>query len=287
MNFYEIFLLFWIFAILGWIVEVVFCSFCDRRIVNRGFLIGPYCPIYGFGALLMLLLTPYEKEPVACFVLAMFLCSVLEYLASFLMEKMFKIRWWDYSKDAFNINGRICLRNAIAFGALGIITTKYLNPLYFRLVRELSFSTLKIICIILFIITIIDIIISFKAMDSLKKIINNNLLKYQNKDATNDIKTLIFEKIKHPTYLQKRLIKTYHLLGKEKEIIKNQISKINKKTGSGYGILLLFLFLGLIIGLVISFIFKLDSYTKVIPFTISISVLIAFLIMKVGKKNEL
>ena len=287
MNYYELFLLFWVFAILGWIIEVVFCSLYDKKIVNRGFLIGPYCPIYGFGALLMLLLRPYENHPFVCFILAMFLCSVLEYIASYLMEKMFKIRWWDYSNDAFNINGRVCLRNALAFGALGIIATKYLNPLYFDLVSKLSLSTLRIICLVLFVITILDIIVSFNAMDSLKKVINNNLMKYQNKDATTDIKKLIFERLKHPSYLQRRLIKTYHLLEKEKAMIRIHLNKINKKTSSGYGLLFVFLVLGLIVGLIICFVWDLDSYKNIIPFTISISTLIGFLIMKVGKKHEL
>lgn len=281
MNIYQIYLLFWTFAILGWILEVVFCSICDKKIINRGFLIGPYCPIYGFGATIMLVLSPYKDHPFVTFILALFMCSVLEYFTSFLMEKMFNVRWWDYSSDAFNINGRICLRNALAFGALGVLFTRYLNPIYFKYINYLSLNTLKWLSLIILIITLIDIIVSFKAMESIKNIVNKNIKEFKNKDATADIKSLIREKLLHTSYLERRLVQTYHLLERD---FKSRIGKLNQKTGSGYGVLLTFLFFGIVVGLILSFIFKLDNYKIVIPFTLSISTLIAFIILKVGRK---
>ena len=282
MEFLKIFIAFWFFSILGWILEVIVCSICDRKFVNRGFLIGPYCPIYGFGALIMMLISPYKNHLFACFILALTLCSTLEYFASFLMEKLFKIRWWDYSHDAFNINGRICLRNAIAFGALGVIFTRFLNPWYLSLIDNISDKMLFTIAIILLVITVIDILVSFNAMNSIKNIINKDLLKYKNKDATDDVKKLISKRLLGINFLQKRLIETYHLLGKEKEYIKKTIKKVNEKTKSGYGLLLLFIILGIVIGLILSLYFKLGSYKIIIPFTLSISSLIAAIILKVG-----
>ena len=284
MELIKIYLLFWFFSILGWILEVVICSICDKRLVNRGFLIGPYCPIYGFGSLIMLFLTPYKDHLLTCFILALVLCSFLEYFASFLMEKLFKIRWWDYSRDAFNINGRICLRNAIAFGALGVIFTRYLNPIYFSLISNFSDNLLLIIAIIVLIITIIDILVSFNAMNSIKNIITKDLDKYKKKDATSDIKKLVNKRLLNINFLEKRLIKTYHLLGKEREFIKNKIIMVNEKTKSGYGLLLVFIILGIIIGLILSLYFKLASLKIIVPFTISLSSLIAVIIMKVGDK---
>lgn len=280
----KIYLLFWFFSILGWILEVIVCSICDKRLVNRGFLIGPYCPIYGFGSLIMLILSPYKDHLFTCFVLSLFLCSVLEYFASFLMERLFKIRWWDYSKDAFNINGRVCLRNAIAFGALGVIFTRYLNPWYFSIIDNFSYKSLLIITIIVFIITTIDILISFNAMNSIKSIITKDLAKYTKKDATTDIKKLVNKRLLDISFLEKRLIKTYHLLGREKEYIKSKISFVNEKTKSGYGLLLLFIIIGIIVGLILSLYFKLASVRIIIPFTVSISSLIAVIIMRVGDK---
>ncbi len=284
MNFLKIFIAFWFFSVLGWILEVIVCSICDKKLVNRGFLIGPYCPIYGFGALIMLLLSSYKDHLFVCFILSLTLCSTLEYFASYLMEKLFKIRWWDYSHDAFNINGRICLRNALAFGALGVIFTRFLNPWYLSIVDNFSYDVLLVIAIIVAIVTIIDILVSFNTMNSIKDIINKDISKYKNKDATDDVKKLVNKKLPGINFLQKRLIDTYHLLGKEKEYIKRTIKKVNEKTKSGYGLFLVFIILGIIIGLLLSLCFNLGSYKIIIPFTLSISSLIAAIILKVGDR---
>ena len=284
MNFLKVFLLFWVFSIIGWILEVIVCSICDKKIVNRGFFVGPYCPIYGFGALIMLLIVPYKDHIFTCFIMALVLCSALEYFTSYMMEKIFKIRWWDYSNDAFNINGRICLRNAIAFGSLGVLFTRVLNPLYYSIVDKCNYSVLLIISIFVFIITLIDILFSFNAMNSLKNIISKDLFKYKNKDATTDIKKLISKKLVRINFLQVRLIDAYHLLDKEKEFIKNKIKKVNEQTKNGYGLFLVFIVLGTSIGLILSFIFKLGSYRIIMPFSISICLLIAVIILKVGER---
>lgn len=89
-------------------MEVVCKLIQFRRFINRGFLIGPYCPIYGFGSVLIgLLLSRYAGEPLVVFILAMVVCGTLEYVTSYLMEKLFHARWWDYSDKRFNLNGRI------------------------------------------------------------------------------------------------------------------------------------------------------------------------------------
>lgn len=284
MDLLKIYLLFWFFSCLGWILEVVVCSICDKKFVNRGFLIGPYCPIYGFGSLIMLLLSPYKDHLFITFVLALVLCSVLEYFTSYLMEKLFKIRWWDYSNDAFNINGRICLRNAMAFGALGVIFTRFLNPWYFHIISSISDKNLSIIAIIVLIVTLVDLLVSFNAMNSIKNTIVKDLAKFKKKDATSDIKKMINKKLLGVGFLEKRLIETYHLLGKEKEYIKNKIIKVNEKTKSGYGLLLLFIIVGITIGLILGLYFKLASIKIIVPFTVSLSSLIAFIIMRVGDK---
>ena len=285
MNLLKLFLLFWFFSILGWILEVIVCSISDKRLVNRGFLVGPYCPIYGFGSLIMVVISPYKDHLFVCFILSLVLCSTLEYLASFLMEKLFRIRWWDYSNDAFNINGRICLRNAIAFGALGVIFTRFLNPWYFSIIDKLNYNSLLVISIIVLLITTIDILFSFNAMNSLKSVISKELDNFKNKDATRDIKKLIKTRLLDFSFLEKRLIKTYHLLGKEKDYIKKTIKKVNEKTKTGYPLLLVFFILGIIIGLILSLYFKLGSYKIIVPFTMSISLLIGVVILKVGDKD--
>lgn len=282
--FMYIFLMFWLFSFCGWILEVIAFSISDRKLINRGFLIGPYCPIYGSGALLMLSISSLSDNLFVTFILAMVLCSALEYFTSYIMESLFQVRWWDYSNDAFNVNGRVCLRNALAFGGLGVIFIKYLKPWYDSFIGLLGYNTMYIITIIVFIITIIDIFVSFNAMSKVRSIIDKNIDKFRNKDATVDVRKIVNKKIPGISFLQKRLIDTYHLLDKEKEYIKKTIKIVNEKTKSGYGLFLVFIALGIIIGLILSLYFKIGSYKIVIPFSLSVSSLIAAIILKVGDK---
>ena len=125
-------LLFFTGAFLGWVMEVACKLIQFRRFINRGFLIGPYCPIYGFGAVLVtLLLTPFSGSPVGVFVLAMVVCGTLEYLTSYVMEKLFHARWWDYSYKRFNLNGRVCADTLIPFGLLGLGMVYVAKPVLF------------------------------------------------------------------------------------------------------------------------------------------------------------
>lgn len=273
MEFSKLYLLFWIFSVLGWMMEEVVCSISDKKIVNRGFLIGPYCPIYGFGALIMLLLVPYKDNPFVCFIIALVLCSALEYFTSYIMEKLFKIRWWDYSNDSFNINGRICLRNAIAFGALGVLFTRYLNPLFQNLINKMPSTAIKIIAVIVFVMTFLDIVVSFKTMNSIKNFINKNMVKFKNKDATEEVKKIIHQKLLNVNYLERRLVKTYHL-----DELKIKISRLKKD--NAYKIISLFAFLGIILGIILGVVFK-EDIKIIISFTLSISILIAIIILKV------
>lgn len=123
------FLYFVFYSFLGWVFETIACSARERRFVKRGFLNGPYCPIYGCGAMLIIFLLKPFKNAVALFFFSMILCAALEYFTSYVMEMIFHARWWDYSDKRFNINGRICLRESVIFGILGLFLTKVLHPL--------------------------------------------------------------------------------------------------------------------------------------------------------------
>ena len=116
------FLLFITYSVIGWTMEVVGKLIELKRFVNRGFLIGPCCSIYGFGGILITLLLQYfTANPVVLFFMAILVCGVLEYLTSYFMEKLFNARWWDYSQRKYNINGRVCLNTIIPFGILGCL----------------------------------------------------------------------------------------------------------------------------------------------------------------------
>ena len=98
-------LLFFIYSNAGWLMEVIGKLIEKKKFINRGFLIGPYCPIYGHGAILItILLEKYTNDPIALFIMGVVICSILEYLTSYFMEKIFHARWWDYSRYKFNIN---------------------------------------------------------------------------------------------------------------------------------------------------------------------------------------
>ena len=118
----DYFLLFMLYSMIGWVMEVIYVYLTKRKLSDRGFFIGPYCPIYGVGCILIIiLLSGFKKYPIVVFILAILISSVLEYFTSFLMEKLFKARWWDYTKAKYNLNGRICLDNSALFGVLSFI----------------------------------------------------------------------------------------------------------------------------------------------------------------------
>ena len=136
------FILFIIYSFAGWVMETLWVSWCNKRLVDRGFLIGPYCPIYGFGALLIvLLLNKLAFSPILVFLMTIFVCGALEYFASWIMEKIFKARWWDYGKRRFNINGRICLETASLFGLGGCIVIRLINPVIANLLSSTIFKS--------------------------------------------------------------------------------------------------------------------------------------------------
>ena len=137
------FLLFFFCSMLGWLMEVTCKLFQFHRFINRGFLIGPYCPIYGFGAVFVtLLLSGFSDHPIAVFLLAMLVCGTLEYVTSYVMEKLFHARWWDYSQRKFNLNGRVCANTLIPFGLLGLVMVYFLKPLVFGWFDALSETAL-------------------------------------------------------------------------------------------------------------------------------------------------
>ena len=133
------FLYFAIYSIIGWILEVLYTLITKRKFVNRGFLIGPYCPIYGSGLLIILFLYDIEIHFIFKFLIIAVLCSVLEYITSYIMEKIFNARWWDYTNDILNINGRVCLETFIEFGLAGTLGLYFLHPVVSKTL--LSFSS--------------------------------------------------------------------------------------------------------------------------------------------------
>ena len=189
-----------------------------RKFVNRGFLIGPYCPIYGFGGLaITILLKNYTKDPIVLFLMAVIICGILEYFTSYIMEKIFKARWWDYSAKKYNINGRICLETVVPFGILGCLVMYVLNPITFKYLNMLSNSMLNIISAICFTIFITDNIVSYNVISSFTKTVKTiNVGKI--KDNTEEITKKVREVLIGKSFFNKRLMEAYpNLQAKIKE----------------------------------------------------------------------
>lgn len=199
------FLYFIIYSFLGWLMEVL-CSLVEqKKFVNRGFLIGPICPIYGYGVLAIIFLIGKDTSDVlGVFLKAILICSILEYFTSYFMEKLFKARWWDYSKKKFNINGRICLETMLPFGILGCTVVYLIHPLIIRFINIFSSTLTIVIAVIIFITYLVDNIISFNVMNKIKIEI-----KKQTSDNTELIRKRVIEWIESNSKLYHHIKNAY------------------------------------------------------------------------------
>lgn len=217
----QYFLYFIIYAFLGWCVEVT-CQFIElKKFVNRGFLIGPICPIYGYGVLgIIFLIGKDTSDILGVFLKAILICSILEYFTSYFMEKLFKARWWDYSTKKFNINGRICLETMIPFGILGCLVVYVIHPLIKKLVGAFNPTLIIIISIILFIIYIVDNLISLNVMNKIK-----NEIKKQSVDNTEMMHKKVQEWLDNNSIFYRHIKQAYPKF----KIHQRIVNKINQK----------------------------------------------------------
>ncbi len=155
-----------VYSIIGWVYECIVESIRQKKIVNRGFLNGPYCPIYGFGALLDVVALGWCHNPVMLFLLSAVLCCTLEYITSVVMEKLFNARWWDYYDFKFNLNGRVCLLGAFAFGTLSILLVNFIHPFFLWITDMIYAPLFHIVCVGLLLIVIADSIITIAGFSS-------------------------------------------------------------------------------------------------------------------------
>ena len=219
------FLLFMFYAVFGWVMEVS-CKLVEyKRFINRGFLIGPYCPIYGYGALLItLLLDKYKDDILVLFILSMLVCSILEYVTSYLLEKIFHAKWWDYSKRRFNLNGRISAHTLIPFGILGVLMMRFINPFVLNIINSIDNNLLSIISLVLLIIYLMDTIISVFILGSIRK--DNKILDHDNTEEMNEIVRNI---IMSHSIFHRRLLHAFPTISHIGDTIKDTKDIIKKK----------------------------------------------------------
>lgn len=162
--------MFIIYSFLGWSLEVFFYALNKGEFINRGFLKGPFCPIYGF-SLILIHLFLYDKlsNPLWIFLFSAFIVSALELIVGFLLHKLFNQRWWDYSKVKFNIGGYICLKFSLTWGLICLLIIYFIHPIVVKFIYLIPYNMCLIIIITIFIVIIIDLISTLKLIIKFNK----------------------------------------------------------------------------------------------------------------------
>lgn len=240
----KIIMYFIVYSFLGWVMESVLKTVTQKKLVNSGFLYGPFCPIYGFGAIIMFLfLKDFKDNIILLFLIGFFVLSLWEYLVGWLLEKMFNAKYWDYSNKKFNIKGRVCLLNSLFWGILGVVFITYMHPFISDKIDMLDTNILIFLTAILSITIMVDMIISIIKvkhisinLEKLKEITKN--LKEQidqletkqiNKEELQDGLQQVIEELKHKqTTIKRKLLRQTNRLKKAFPTMKSDvIEKIN------------------------------------------------------------
>lgn len=180
-------LYFIIYSFFGWVLESIFKSIIEKKIVNSGFLHGPFCPIYGIGAMIMILFLSKLNNVFLIFIVSFFVLSVWEYLVAVLLEKKFNTKYWDYTGKFLNIKGRVCFMNSTYWGGLGVIFTVLIHPFLEKYVLILNNQIIICLDIVFLMIIIIDTIVTCYKIKSMDNVLSNI------KDLGNKIKEKLKE----------------------------------------------------------------------------------------------
>lgn len=217
-------LLFYIYCFMGWVWESCYVSLENQKWVNRGFLKGPFLPIYGSGAIVVIISTlTVENEFILVFIIGMIAATILEYITGAMMEKVFHVRYWDYTKEPFNINGHICLTSSLAWGVFSVLLVRFVNPPIENLIKFIPEVISEVSAYVITIFITIDVVQSFnEAMD-----LRNLLIKFTEKNDTiinikkrmEVVECYINEDLK---FMQEKLV--------EKVVVKQERALVNKKT---------------------------------------------------------
>lgn len=167
--------LFFIFSAVGWAIECTYRSLGERRIINSGFLYGPLCPIYGTGCLvfeifLVPISEPMEKHLWLVLLLGVILADTVEYATSWIMEKLFHARWWDYSENFLNLHGRICFKHSCYWVIFAFVYVYLVSPMYRLAITFVTPRIINITLIVIFCVFLVDLILTVKAAADINKL---------------------------------------------------------------------------------------------------------------------
>ena len=170
-SLYNLLLYFFIYAFLGWCLEVIYATIKTKNFINRGFLNGPVCPIYGVGVVIVLvILTPFKANPFILFFCSVGLTTLLELVTGFVLEKFFHTKWWDYSNRKFNFKGYICVKFSIIWGAICSVVVYFFHALIDDLLSKIPYVVGLVFLGIFSFLIMVDLILTILQMVHLNKV---------------------------------------------------------------------------------------------------------------------
>lgn len=258
---YDVLFYFFIYGFLGWCTEVAFAAVKQKEFVNRGFLNGPICPVYGFGvAMVVQLLEPYVQNLVLLYIMSVIAVTVLEWLTGFLLEKIFHHRWWDYSDIPGNLNGYVCVPFSLIWGIACVLIVRLVHPFIEKIVNLLpawlGWCILFLLLVVLFVdiyVTVVYILKFNRQMEKMRDIagelrsisdhIGENLSKNvleglewqeEQKAKMNDLKKKYQELLEEQSVIGRRLLNAFpkmhsHKFDLQLQDLKEAIKKVKRK----------------------------------------------------------
>ena len=230
-------LMFFIFSAIGWTIESIYCSIGNKKLINRGFLYGPLCPIYGTGALVFEVLVTPLSQPVGkrwllVVIVGMILADTVEYFTSYIMEKLFNARWWDYSENFLNLHGRICFKHTCYWGLFSFIFVYAVSPAYKYVIGFVPQDIRNIAVGVILAVFLIDLVFTVKATMDIHKLMKKIDFFKTSLNEYGDIIRLAAESIKDATEITYSDKKT-ELVNQFKDI-KESVDALNEKSSQLY-----------------------------------------------------
>ena len=221
----NIVLQFFIFGFAGWCMEVILKYRQYHRFINRGFLTGPILPIYGFGVILITLvvgnLASVESGVVTTFAISLLICGIVEYLTSFVLEKVFHARWWDYSQKPMNLNGRVWIGNLVLFGLAGVAIIHIVNPILFPALDRIPLKTRKVTAVVLLAIIAADFVIYCFVLKLVKPSVDSS-----EADNTEEISKEVRKLLTNRSYFYSRFADAYPEVIYKTERVKARLAAV-------------------------------------------------------------
>ena len=224
----NVILLFFVYGFAGWCMEVTLKYIQYHRLINRGFLTGPICPIYGCGAALITVvignLASVESGLVMTFALSFVICGAVEYLTSLILEKIFHARWWDYSQKPMNLHGRIWIGNLLLFGLAGVAIIHILNPVLYRFFGFISLRAREVTASLLLVILAADFVISCFVLKLVKVGVDSS-----EADNTEEISNEVRQLLTNKSYFYKRFADAYPEVVFKTERVQARIAAVKEE----------------------------------------------------------